>query len=264
MKDLGLLTLRLGTGITMVAHGYPKLFGGPDKEPPKPMADALGENYEPAFKEGGPDNFAETLESMDVPMPRAAAYASGLAELLGGLALIFGLKTRLASLLILFNLGVAIRKAHWKTGFYGPGGFEHPLALGQSALALLLMGPGRLAIDCERTADRKADLRKKSERKLNRLRGQSERELKKLQKLSGEGIERLQEESGRGLTRLWSRSAPEIDRLQKLSEEGLQRLQEESERGFLKLRKKSKPALAKLQDTSERGFARLQEMAPSR
>jgi uncharacterized membrane protein YphA (DoxX/SURF4 family) len=37
-RDLGLLLLRLGAGVTLMAHGYPKLFGGPEKEPPQPVA----------------------------------------------------------------------------------------------------------------------------------------------------------------------------------------------------------------------------------
>ena len=34
--DIGLPLLRLGTGITLVPHGYPKLLGGEGKQPPMP------------------------------------------------------------------------------------------------------------------------------------------------------------------------------------------------------------------------------------
>ncbi|HEX5141028.1 MAG TPA: DoxX family protein [Dehalococcoidia bacterium] len=149
LKDLGLLVLRISTGLTMAAHGYPKLFGGPEREPPERLKRALGPEFPEAVRQGGPSSFAQTLEKLEVPSPMTAAYASGLAEFGGGLGLIFGFKTRLAALAILINLTVAIRKVHWDAGFFGQGGFEHPGVLWSSALALFLMGPGRISIDGE-------------------------------------------------------------------------------------------------------------------
>ncbi len=46
-RDLGLLLLRLGAGVTLMAHGYPKLFGGPEKEPPQPVAGGAGSELRP-------------------------------------------------------------------------------------------------------------------------------------------------------------------------------------------------------------------------
>jgi uncharacterized membrane protein YphA (DoxX/SURF4 family) len=51
MKDIGLLLLRVVAGLTLVAHGYPKLFGGPGKRPHPVLAKAMGPNY-PAAVEG--------------------------------------------------------------------------------------------------------------------------------------------------------------------------------------------------------------------
>ncbi|MGA9775388.1 MAG: DoxX family protein, partial [Candidatus Dormiibacterota bacterium] len=45
------------------------------------------------------------------------------------------------------NMAVAVRRAHWKAGFYGQGGYEFPMLLGIAALALALTGPGRLSVD---------------------------------------------------------------------------------------------------------------------
>jgi putative oxidoreductase len=147
LKDLGLLVIRMSTGATMMAHGYPKLFGGKPRELPETIAKTMGEEYPPTVEQGGPQNFAKTLESLEVPNPEVAAYGSGLAEFGGGLALLLGFKTRLAALLIMGNLGVAIRKVHWEKGFFGNGGYEFPAALWSSALALFLAGPGAISLD---------------------------------------------------------------------------------------------------------------------
>jgi putative oxidoreductase len=146
MRDLGLFLLRLVAGLTLAVHGYPKLFGGPGKRAPNLLARTMGSNYPAAVERSGP-GFAAGLERMGVPFPRAAATASGLTELGGGLALAAGFLTRPVGLAVAFNMGVAAYKAHWKTGFYGQGGYEFALLLGTAALSLSLTGPGRLSID---------------------------------------------------------------------------------------------------------------------
>lgn len=146
MRDLGLLLLRVAAGITLAAHGYPKLFGGPGKRPPKLLAQALGPNYPAAVERSGP-GFAAGLKKMGIPYPDQAATASGLTELVGGLAVAIGFLTRPAALLATLNMAVATYKAHWKNGFYGQGGFEFPLLLGAAALTIALTGPGAISID---------------------------------------------------------------------------------------------------------------------
>jgi putative oxidoreductase len=146
-RDLGLSLLRLGAGVTLMTHGYPKLFGGPEKEPPQPVAGALGPNFAPAVKQGGPESFAQVLAQMGVPEPQVAAVLAGLAEFGGGLGLALGLRTRPADLVASANMAVAARKAHWPQGFYGQGGYEFPLLLGLVAAALALTGPGAISVD---------------------------------------------------------------------------------------------------------------------
>src|SRR2546425_6197879 len=146
MQDLGLLLLRIVAGVTLFAHGYPKLFGGPGKQPHPLLARTMGPNYPGAVERSGP-GFVVALEKMGVPIPEAAATASGLAELGGGLAPAAGLFTRPAALAATANLGVARYKADLKKGVYGPGGIDVPLLLGTVALALCLTGPGRLSVD---------------------------------------------------------------------------------------------------------------------
>ncbi|HWO93855.1 MAG TPA: DoxX family protein [Dehalococcoidia bacterium] len=147
LEDVGLLLLRLITGVTLVVHGFPKLFGGPEKQPPKVLVRAFGQNYPQAYEHGSPSGFAEALRQMNVPMPRVSAYLSGMAELFGGLALILGLMTRFFAPMAAFNMAVAARVAHWQTGFYGPGGYEFPVLLGSAAGTLFFTGPGALSLD---------------------------------------------------------------------------------------------------------------------
>jgi putative oxidoreductase len=147
LRSLGLLLLRLVVGGTLMAHGYPKLFGGPGKKAPERAAKILGPNWQPFFENTSPQGFAAGLERMGVSYPVAGAYASGITELFGGLALVLGLKTRLAALMVAGNLSVAIWKVHWKTGFFGEGGFEFPLSLATGAATLGLTGPGAISVD---------------------------------------------------------------------------------------------------------------------
>lgn len=146
-SDLGLLALRLGVGSTLAAHGLPKLMGGDGRTAPPWLSRLMGPNYQGAWERSGPVNFGKTLAQMGIPMPEMAARASGLAELGGGLGLIAGAGTPVAGLVAAGNMAVAVRKAHWRQGFYGQGGFEFPLLLGVAALALALTGPGRLSVD---------------------------------------------------------------------------------------------------------------------
>jgi putative oxidoreductase len=146
-RDLGLLLRRLGAGATLMAHGYPKLFGGPEKAAPEPAVKVLGPKFEEAVQTGGPESFAQTLTKLGVPDPQVAAVLSRLAEFGGGLGLALGLFTRQAGLAAAANMAVAARKAHWPQGFYGQGGYEFPLLLGLVAGALAMTGPGAISID---------------------------------------------------------------------------------------------------------------------
>jgi putative oxidoreductase len=146
-KNLGLLLLRAGAGATLMAHGYPKLFGGADKEPPAELVNVLGPNFKTAVEQGGPSAFGQVLGSMGIPQPEVAAVMSGIAEFGGGLALALGLLTKQAGMLAAANMAVASRKAHWSQGFFGQGGYEFSALLGLVAASLALTGPGAFSID---------------------------------------------------------------------------------------------------------------------
>ncbi|MGC1185521.1 MAG: DoxX family protein, partial [Candidatus Dormiibacterota bacterium] len=53
----------------------------------------------------------------------------------------------LAAAVVAANMTVAIRKAHWKVGIYGQGGYEFALSLGLAAVAVGLTGPGAISVD---------------------------------------------------------------------------------------------------------------------
>ncbi|HEX3722960.1 MAG TPA: DoxX family protein [Nitrolancea sp.] len=145
--NAGLLLLRVGTGFALISHGYPKLFGGEGKQAHPLLNTLFGKNFPAAVERSGPAAFAKGLESMEIPQPEIAAYASAATEFGGGVALALGLATPLTTAAILFNMLVAIRKAHWANGFSGQGGFEMAGLFALISGAIMFTGPGRYSLD---------------------------------------------------------------------------------------------------------------------
>lgn len=150
MNDVGLLLLRLGVGGALMTHGYPKLFGGQGKTPHPALVKALGTNFPATVERGGLQAFSSGLERMGIPVPEQAAMLSALTEFGGGLALALGLKTRFVAPIAFFNMLVAIRKAHWKTGFHGQGGYELAFLFAVAVATLFFTGPGAFSLDGNR------------------------------------------------------------------------------------------------------------------
>ena len=117
-----LLLVRLAVGMAFVAHGAPKIA-----HPTTWMDDAA---FHP---------------------PAALQCLAAVAEYFGGAALIAGVGTRLAALLIGGDMLVAILAVHLPahTPIISSHGesMELPLLYGVCALALILTGPGRWSID---------------------------------------------------------------------------------------------------------------------
>ena len=118
----GLTFLRIAVGVVFLMHGGQKLF-----------------IY-------GIPGVAGNFEKMGIPQPMISAVVVTLVEFLGGLALILGILTRYAALLIAFDMLVAMLLVHLKGGFFLPRGFEYPLVLLAANLTLALSGPGALAL----------------------------------------------------------------------------------------------------------------------
>src|SRR5947209_4397382 len=116
--DVALLVVRVIVGIIFMVHGAQKLFG--------------------AF--GGP-GLAGVVKMMG-----PVGYPVTIGEFFGGLGLLVGFLSRFsAASLIVVMLG-AIAMVHGENGFFAPKGFEYNLALIGLLAAVLIAGPGRIAL----------------------------------------------------------------------------------------------------------------------
>jgi putative oxidoreductase len=88
-------------------------------------------------------------ENVLVPMgaPAILAYAVAAAEFGGGLLLLTGILVRLGAFGHLCVMAAAVAVVHWPNGLLVKGGYEFPLALLGSSIALLILGPDPLSVD---------------------------------------------------------------------------------------------------------------------
>lgn len=119
-QPLALLVLRLVLGAIMIAHGYPKVFGGLH-------------------------HTAEMMHGYHIPL--WLSYISPFTEFGGGILILLGLVTRCAALAVLINMLVAIFVVHFRNGFTGQGNYQFPLALAAIAFSLIITGPGPIAVE---------------------------------------------------------------------------------------------------------------------
>jgi putative oxidoreductase len=122
------LVLRLPAGIIFAAHGAQKLFG--------------------SFGGYGLEGTGQWMASIGLEPGYWMALAAGSAEFFGGIALLLGLLTRPAALVLAITMLVAIITAHLPNGlFMSNNGYEFGLALLTITAALALNGGGKLSLD---------------------------------------------------------------------------------------------------------------------
>jgi len=131
--DLGSLVLRLVLGGVFFPHGAQKAFGW-----------------------FGGNGMAPTLAFFDQAfgIPAPMTYLVIAAELLGAIALILGLLTRLAAFGLFAVMAGAVYLVHWQNGFFmnwtgnqQGEGIEYHLLVMAIALALMIRGGGRASFD---------------------------------------------------------------------------------------------------------------------
>lgn len=99
----------------------------------------------------GISNVEMFFASFGVPLAGIAAPAVAVLEIVGGIALIVGVGTRLVSLLLSVVMVGAIFFVKTEVGLLGsagePVGAEIDLALLAGLLAVIVLGPGRASVD---------------------------------------------------------------------------------------------------------------------
>lgn len=124
----GSLLLRIPLGIIFIAHGAQKLFG--------------------AFGGYGLEGTGQWMDSIGLTPGYWMALLAGSAEFFGGIALLLGLLTRPAAVVLAFTMVVAILTVHIGNGlFMSNNGYEFGLALLAGSLALAFQGGGRGSLD---------------------------------------------------------------------------------------------------------------------
>ncbi|MGO1501153.1 MAG: DoxX family protein [Marinobacter sp.] len=122
------LALRLSAGTIFVAHGAQKLFS--------------------SFGGNGLEGTGQWMASIGLEPGYLMALAAGSAEFFGGIALLIGLLTRPAALMLALTMLVAILTVHLPNGlFMDNGGYEFGLALLGISVALVFNGGGKLSLD---------------------------------------------------------------------------------------------------------------------
>lgn len=129
---LAALAIRAVVGPVMAYHGFLKLD-----------------------RPGGAGAFADSVSQLEVfglGMPRMTGYIVVAIELIGGICILAGFLTRIWSVLLAVQMftipfvvksGIGLIAAQAGDGT----GFEIDLVIGVCAVALVLMGPGALALD---------------------------------------------------------------------------------------------------------------------
>ena len=123
-KDFALLIMRIGLGSMFLYHGYPKIMGGME------MWGKLG---------GAMSHIGVNF------YPILWGFLASVAEFGGGLFLLFGFGTRIASF-FLFTTMLIASISHMANGD-SLGDASHALELTFIFFAMIILGPGKYSVD---------------------------------------------------------------------------------------------------------------------
>ena len=124
----GRLIARLIIGAIFVGHGTQKWFGW--------------------FDGPGLRGASKMMNSLSMRPARENAIAASASETIGGAMIVAGAFTPAAASTLIATMITAIRKVHFKNGFWAADkGYEFNLALIAGLLVLVDGGPGRLSVD---------------------------------------------------------------------------------------------------------------------
>lgn len=123
-RNTGLLILRVGLGVMMITHGFPKLAGGP----------------------AGWEGLGGSMKVVGIDfLPVFWGFMGAAAEAIGGLFLILGLFFRPVNVLLVITMLIAAL-VHFGKGD-GLSGASHAIELGIVFFSLIFIGPGKYSID---------------------------------------------------------------------------------------------------------------------
>ena len=123
-RDLGILIIRVGLGVCMILHGFPKITGGIEKWTAiGGSMQVIGINFFPVFW----------------------GFMAAVTETFGGFLLLLGLFHRPVNLFLAFTMLIATL-VHLNKGD-GFMGSSHAIELGIVFLGLIFIGPGKYSVD---------------------------------------------------------------------------------------------------------------------
>lgn len=135
-QDLGLMVLRVGVGVILIAHGLRKAFG--------------------LWGGGGPSGLRGALSELGFQHADILTYLAAGSQLAAGTLLVLGLFTPLGGAIALAYLvngliaNIAVQRDTGYIGFFLPDGIEFEFLLIAAVSAVILAGPGRWGFDAGR------------------------------------------------------------------------------------------------------------------
>jgi putative oxidoreductase len=137
--DLGLLLLRFAVGGVVFAHGVQKVFG--------------------MWGYPGIGEFTRSVQAAGYQQGSSLAWATGIAEVVAGAFIVLGLLTPMAAAAVLAikinSVALALTSGAALLAQTAPITVEGDVVLGVAAAALVLTGPGHVALDNGRTWHRR-------------------------------------------------------------------------------------------------------------